>query len=355
MLEQDEKIRYQRHIMLPVLNEAGQERLKASCVFIVGMGGLGAPVALYLASAGVGELAFIDDDTVALDNLPRQILYRLSDVGKAKVTCADELLSARNPNVKLRAINERLTASHVIEYFSPYDIIIDCSDNLPTRYLVNDACHHLKKTLVSASVFQTEGQVFVTSPDTACYRCLFEMTQGICLNCNDAGVLNTSVGLVALIQAQLVIQNLCGIEPMRRGQLLRVDSVSQTINTYAMTKHDACPLCSGAQTFTSLHDKEKTMTVKIIQYGDVEEICRKQNAVLIDVREEGEFSSGCLEGAINRPLSKFETNKNDYKLNETYIIYCRKGRRSQEVCERLKALGYEKIFSIDGGIEACNA
>ena len=255
---EEQIMRYSRHIILKEVGGKGQDKICKAKVFIMGAGGLGSPAALYLAAAGVGTIGIADDDVVDLSNLQRQVLHATSDVGKAKVFSAEETLSAINPNVKLIAYKERVTSENVREIIRDYDIILDGSDNFPTRYLINDACFFAKKTLISGSILRFDGQVTVFKPHAGgpCYRCLYPEIPpaGFVPSCSEAGILGPVAGTIGVLQATEALKEILGIGDQLIGRLSVFDALNSTFREVKIRKDPDCELCGDKASITHLVD-----------------------------------------------------------------------------------------------------
>ena len=255
---EEQIMRYSRHIILKEVGGKGQDKICKAKVFIMGAGGLGSPAALYLAAAGVGTIGIADDDVVDLSNLQRQVLHATSDVGKAKVFSAEETLSAINPNVKLIAYKERVTSENVREIIRDYDIVLDGSDNFPTRYLINDACFFAKKTLISGSILRFDGQVTVFKPHAGgpCYRCLYPEIPpaGFVPSCSEAGILGPVAGTIGVLQATEALKEILGIGDQLIGRLSVFDALNTTFREVKIRKDPDCELCGDKASITHLVD-----------------------------------------------------------------------------------------------------
>ncbi|MBA2589644.1 MAG: molybdopterin-synthase adenylyltransferase MoeB [Alphaproteobacteria bacterium] len=257
MLSDDELDRYARHLVLREVGGPGQARIGAAKVLVVGAGGLGSPVALYLAAAGVGRLGLVDDDPVSLSNLQRQILFRTADVGRAKVEAGGEALKALNPGVQVDCHRVRLTAANVMDLIAPYDIIADGSDNFDTRFLLNDACFFARKPLISAAVTEFEGQLATYkgyAPDLPCYRCLFPAPPppGTVPSCSETGVLGAAAGVMGSLQALEVLKEAAGLGTGLAGKILTYKALSTEFRIARLPKDPACPLCGEKPTISGL-------------------------------------------------------------------------------------------------------
>ena len=264
-------IRYSRQIILPELGGKGQKRLLASRVAIVGAGGLGSPAALYLAAAGVGTLGIIDGDLVDLSNLQRQILHHTSDIGRPKTDSARETIQAVNPDVHVISYPVRLAAGNAQAILADYDVVLGCSDNFPTRYLLNDACFLLKKPLVDGSIFRFEGQATVYLPGRGCYRCLFPAPPppGTVPSCAEAGVLGVLPGLVGVIQAAEAIKTILGIGRSLAGRLLLMDALAMDFREVELRRNPACPVCGDTPIITSLVDYDQSCGAGLVPPASV--------------------------------------------------------------------------------------
>ena len=352
-LTQTELQQYTQHIQLEGVGKTGQNKLKHAKVLCVGLGGLGTPVCLYLASAGVGTLGLVDADKVERSNLPRQILYTEADIEKSKVALSALRLQAFNPHCEITTYPTYLTPDNALAMIDDYDIVLDCSDNFATRYLISDAAQVLNKLCISASLFQHQGMVAVFSPQHACYRCLFESVSqaAACMSCQD-GVLNTFVGWLALMQANEAIKIISGLKPVKNSYVVKVDGVSMKMQPLNLPKNPTCALCTDKTPFNQL---ERPMFNKqsSITYKDYLAMKETAQVTLIDVRSEQEYQQYHLDDAINVPLDVIPTaleNKITDKT-ATLVLYCHLGRRSLMAKEQLLAAGYQNVFDIAGGLE----
>lgn len=253
----DQLLRYSRHIILPEVGGKGQAKIAKAKVFIVGAGGLGCPVGYYLTAAGVGTIALIDNDTVEMSNLQRQIAHNVNTIGMPKVESAKKTFEALNPDVNIVAIQKRISKDDIIDLIRDYDIVVDGSDNFPTRYLVNDACFMARKPLVSGAILRFEGQVTTILPgDGPCYRCLFEEPPppGLVPSCQEAGVLGVLPGVIGGLQATEVLKLILGKGDVLKGELLIYNALKTTFRKVKVPKNPSCPLCGGSPTITELID-----------------------------------------------------------------------------------------------------
>ena len=357
-LRPDELVRYGRHLSLPGMGAGGQERLKAAKVAIVGLGGLGSPAALYLAAAGVGTLGLIDGDRVDVSNLQRQVLYGDGDVGRPKVEVAANKIAHQNPNVALELYPNRLDSTNAIEVLERFDIILDGSDNFPTRYLVNDATVLLGIPNVHGSVLRFEGRVSVFGVEGGpCYRCLYPEPPppGVVQDCHDAGVLGVLPGLVGVLQATEVIKLICGLGDALAGRLLIVDGLGLRFQTFRV-EHDAhCPMC-GTREITSLVDYdafcgEPPRSGGIVALSPAAVAARLASAQVIDVREPWEWAICRLPGARLVPMSALESQMATLDRAREVLVYCHHGTRSAAAVSRLLAAGFTRVSHLEGGID----
>jgi adenylyltransferase/sulfurtransferase len=382
-LTNDEISRYSRHLILPEVGMEGQQKLKAAKVLCVGTGGLGAPLALYLAAAGVGTLGLVDFDTVDASNLQRQIIHSTATVGKLKVDSAEIMLKGLNPYLNVVKHNTMLTSANALEIFKDYDVIADGTDNFQTRYLVNDACVLLNKPNAYGSIFRFEGQasVFATE-DGPCYRCLYPEPPppGLVPSCAEGGVLGILPGLVGVIQATEVIKLIVGIGESLAGRLLLVDALTMHFRTLKLRKNPDCPVCGTHPTVTALIDYdqfcgiEKPAAVGPLEVArdkaigeapivdgipqiTVQELKRKldtkEDVFVLDVREPHEVPIANI-GAPLIPVGELEKRIGELaaQKNREIVIHCRSGARSQKAALILKNAGFNHVENLAGGILA---
>lgn len=368
MLSPEYTARYSRHLRLPGFEAEHQQRLSDARVLIVGMGGLGSPVALYLAAAGVGTLGLADFDTVERHNLQRQILHGDDFVGRPKLESAQQRIAALNHATNIKVHPEGVTCDHAIELFSNYDLIVDGSDNFPTRYLNNDAAYFARKPLVYGSVFQYEGQVSVFDPGNGgpCYRCLFpEMpAPGTVPNCDQAGVLGALCGIIGSYQALEAIKWLTGIGELLRGRLLVVDSLAMTQRTLQLKPDPECPLCGSHPRIKSIEPanyqftcepeppmKPNELSSEIDVHVARQCIETHPEAILLDVREDFEVAICRIDGARHIPMGQIGERLDELPKDKPLLVYCHHGMRSLRVTEALRQRGYPLAQSIRGGID----
>ena len=368
-LTKDELSRYSRHLILPEVGVEGQRKLKAARVLCVGAGGLGSPLALYLAAAGVGTLGLVDFDVVDASNLQRQILHSTADVGRKKLDSAEEKLKALNPGVNVVKHDTQLSSANALEILKDYDVIADGTDNFPTRYLVNDACVLLGKPNVYGSVFRFEGQasVFATK-DGPCYRCLYPEPPppGLVPSCAEGGVLGILPGLIGVIQATETIKLILGKGDPLIGRLLLVDALQMRFRELKLRKNPECPVCGAHPTVTRLIDyrqfcgiasaeKEESVVKNGIPQISVKELKQRMDAgedlFLLDVREPFEYKIANLGGKLI-PQNEVPRRLEEIDRNREIIVHCKFGGRSQRVAEFLRQSGYPKVANLAGGILA---
>jgi adenylyltransferase/sulfurtransferase len=363
-LTREELIRYSRHILLPQVGEEGQRMLKKSRVLLVGAGGLGSPVALYLSAAGVGTLGLVDFDSVDLSNLQRQILHGSSGIGSPKIDSARDRLRDINPNVHVEAYETRLTSSNALDIARDYDLVIDGTDNFATRYLVNDATVLLGIPNVYGSVYRFEGQASVFgAPDGPCYRCLFREPPppDLIPSCAEAGVLGVVPGLVGTIQATEGIKILLGIGDTLVGRLLLIDAMTMAFRTLEIRKDPECPAC-GTHEITELMDYDELCgdrassetssgAVTEIQPSQLaQRLERGEKLEIIDVREPYEWQIGHIPGARLVPLDRIAEEIPRLDKKRETILYCKVGGRSMRAAEQLAKAGVTEVRSLAGGI-----
>lgn len=368
-----ELARYSRHILLPEIGVAGQEKLARSRVLVIGAGGLGSPVALYLAGAGVGTIGIAEFDLVEEHNLQRQILHDTRSIGSAKTKSAHARLTALNPHVNLVLHETGVDPSNAEAMFGSYDVIVDGTDNFPTRYLNNDAAFFAKKPLIYGSIFQFEGQVSVFDPagGAPCYRCLFPEPPppGSVPNCGEAGVLGALCGVIGSLQAMETIKVLLGIGEPLRGRLVVFDALAHEFRTLKLRKDPECPLCGGNPRITSLdpslyeqgcaptpHSAEDASDSDVPFEVDVHEAARLlengSGAVLLDVREPFEHAIGIVKASLLVPMRQVPDAIGRLQKDRHILVICHTGGRSFRVAEYLRAHGIARASNIAGGIDA---
>ena len=375
-LSGEELRRYARHLVLPEVGLEGQRRLKAARVLVVGAGGLGSPVSLYLAAAGVGTIGLVDFDAVDASNLHRQILFSTGDVGRPKLQAASERLRGLNPNVRIEPFEERLTSANALEIVRAFDVVADGTDNFPTRYLVNDACVLTGRPNAYASVFRFEGQVSVFWAEKGpCYRCLFAEPPppGLVPSCADGGVLGVLPGLLGTLQASETLKLVLGAGEPLIGRLLLVDALSMRFRELKVRKNPDCVVCGPRPTVTRLIDYEAfcgeaptnhardgaPLVSSAAMFGRVPEISveelkemreRGDRVVLVDVREAHEWPISDLPESVKIPLGTLPQSLGKLSKEDEIVVYCRSGARSGNAVQFLQRSGYAKAKNLAGGI-----
>jgi molybdopterin/thiamine biosynthesis adenylyltransferase/rhodanese-related sulfurtransferase len=366
ILNNDEILRYSRHLIMPEVGMEGQQKLKAARVLCIGAGGLGSPLGLYLAAAGVGTLGMVDFDVVDYTNLQRQIIHSTSDVGRKKLDSAAEKLKGINPFLNLRTFETRLSSDNALELFRDFDIIADGTDNFPTRYLVNDACVLTDKPNVYGSIFRFEGQasVFATG-EGPCYRCLYPEPPppGLVPSCAEGGVLGILPGLVGVIQATEVIKLILGKGEPLIGRLLLVDALGMKFRELKLRKNPDCPACGKHPTVTKLIDynefcgirgEEKPVETTVPEM-QVEELKRRLEAgddlFVLDVREPHEYQICNINGYLI-PLGDLPKRVHELDSSREIVAHCRSGVRSAKAVAFLRQAGFKKVHNLAGGILA---
>ena len=354
--------RYGRHIIIPEVGLAGQRRMKAARVLVIGTGGLGSPCSLYLSAAGVGTIGLIDFDAIDETNLHRQILYTDKDVGKSKVQTAMQRLQEANPNTIIKTYEESLTSENVLEIFKSYDIIVDGTDNFPTRYLTNDACVKLGKPNVYASIFRFEGQATVFDAKSGpCYRCLYPKPPppGLVPSCAEGGVLGVLPGVVGLIQATETVKLILKKGEPLIGRLLVYDALEMSFDELKIKKNPNCPVCSKDPQNIKLIDYqqfcgiEATPQIAVVTPEELSaEIQKGKKVRLIDVREPHEYEIAHIEGSTLIPLGQLPDRVSELDSADETVMYCHTGGRSARATAFLRGLGYRKVRNLEGGIDA---
>jgi adenylyltransferase/sulfurtransferase len=365
-LNNDEILRYSRHLIMPEVGMVGQLKLKAARVLCIGAGGLGSPLALYLGAAGVGTLGIVDFDVVDYTNLQRQIIHSTADVGRKKLDSAAEKLKAINPFLEIRTFETRLSSENALELFREFDIIADGTDNFPTRYLVNDACVLTGKPNVYGSIFRFEGQVSVfATEDGPCYRCLYPEPPppGLVPSCAEGGVLGILPGLVGVMQATEVIKLILGKGDPLIGRLLLVDALGMKFRELKLRKNPDCPACGTHPTITRLIDYNEFCGIrgeeKAAETGvpeiQVEELKRRLDAgedvFVLDVREPHEYQICNIDGYLI-PLGDLPKRVSELDSSREIVAHCRSGVRSAKAVDFLRQAGFKKVHNLAGGILA---
>ncbi|WP_420236873.1 molybdopterin-synthase adenylyltransferase MoeB [Telmatobacter bradus] len=369
-LTDDDLARYSRHIILPEVGIEGQRRLKGARVLCVGTGGLGSPLALYLAAAGIGTLGLVDFDVVDASNLQRQIIHATPDIGRKKLDSAAEKLTALNPALKVVKHETRLSSANALDILKDYDVVADGTDNFPTRYLVNDACVLLGIPNAYGSIFRFEGQASVfAAPDAPCYRCLYPEPPppGLVPSCAEGGVLGILPGLVGVIQATEVIKLILGKGETLAGRLLLVDALNMRFRQLKLRKNPDCPICGTHRTITKLIDYEQFCGIAPPAPSNVQEIkngvpqitvqqLKKridagEEVYILDVREPFEYKIANLGGQLI-PLGEVAQRLSEIDRSREVVVQCKGGVRSQKAAEVLKQNGFEHVINLAGGIIA---
>ncbi|MDZ4700459.1 MAG: molybdopterin-synthase adenylyltransferase MoeB [Rhodothermales bacterium] len=364
MLTRDERERYSRHIILPDVGEAGQEKLKAASVLLIGAGGLGAPLALYLAAAGVGRIGLVDFDTIDATNLQRQVLYGQKDIGRPKLEAAAERLADLNPYIQIDLHNTPLTSANALDLIRGYDVVADGTDNFPTRYLVNDACVLTGTPNAYGSIFRFEGQVSVfAAPGGPCYRCVFPEPPppGLVPSCAEGGVLGVLPGMVGTMQANEVIKLILGIGEPLIGRLMLVEALSMKVREWKIRRDPDCPVCGDHPTQTTLIDYDAFCG--IAPAGSVAEITvqelhtRRQNGdapFILDVRNPAEAEAASLGADLLIPLGELPMRMDELEAyrNRPVVVHCRSGARSAQAAQQLVDAGFSQVENLKGGILA---
>jgi adenylyltransferase/sulfurtransferase len=358
----DELRRYGRHLVLNEVGVEGQRRLKSSRVLLVGAGGLGSPAALYLAAAGVGTLGLVDFDAVDITNLQRQVIHGTKDLGRPKLDSASDRIRDLNPNVHVEQFDTALTSDNALQIARDFDVVVDGTDNFPTRYLVNDTCVILGIPNAFGSVLRFEGQASVFATESGpCYRCLFRQPPppGLVPSCAEAGVLGVLPGLVGTIQATEAIKLILGTGDPLIGRLLLIDALTMQFRTIELRRDPECPAC-GTHEIKELIDYEAFCGVSATESGDsisdiaprqlAERIARGDDIQLVDVREQWEWDISRIPGAKLMPLSTFPEAAASLDRDRDTVLYCKVGVRSLHAAEELADLGFTRLTNLSGGI-----
>ncbi|HEY0868637.1 MAG TPA: molybdopterin-synthase adenylyltransferase MoeB [Fimbriimonas sp.] len=353
----DDAIRFSRQTILPEVGVEGQQKLADARVLVVGLGGLGSPVATYLAAAGVGTLGLVDDDAVDLSNLHRQPLHGTRDLGRPKLQSAAETLTDLYPKINLELHETRLASSNALEIIDRYDIVADGTDNFSTRFLVNDACVMLGKPNVYASIYRFEGQVSVFAASKGpCYRCLFPEPPpaGTVPNCAEAGVLGALPGVAGTLQATEVLKLILGVGEPMVGRFLIFDLLGMSFQDFRVEKDPDCPVCSNHPTITALEDlPDGCVVVPEIAPEDLRKLIREGTPpVLLDVREDEELEWAAIEGFLHIPLADLEERAGEIPADADLVAYCHSGARSAAAVDWLRKNGHPRARNLRGGIQA---
>jgi molybdopterin/thiamine biosynthesis adenylyltransferase/rhodanese-related sulfurtransferase/molybdopterin converting factor small subunit len=368
-LSKDEILRYSRHLIMPEVGMEGQLKLKAAKVLLIGTGGLGAPLGLYLAAAGVGRIGLVDFDVVDFTNLQRQVIHGTKDVGRKKLDSAADSMADINPFVRIDKHEAAITSENAFEIMRDYDIVVDGTDNFPTRYLVNDACVLLGKPNVYGSIFRFEGQATVFAYQGGpCYRCLYPEPPppGLVPSCAEGGVLGILPGTIGLIQATETVKLILGIGEPLVGRLLLYDALGMRFRELKLRKNPECPVCGDHRTITKLIDYNQFCGVPEqppapapgLAEGEIDptevkaKIDRHEPFVLIDVREPHEYQIGHIPYATLIPLGELPKRVNELNSADEIVAHCKSGMRSAKAVEFLKQAGFRKVKNMKGGILA---
>jgi molybdopterin/thiamine biosynthesis adenylyltransferase/rhodanese-related sulfurtransferase len=368
-LTQDEILRYSRHLILPEVGMEGQLKLKAARVLLVGTGGLGAPLGLYLAAAGIGKIGLVDFDVVDFTNLQRQVIHFTKDVGRNKIDSASEKMQAINPHMEIVKHEVALSSENALDILKDYDLVVDGTDNFPTRYLVNDACVLLNKPNVYGSIFRFEGQATVFAYEGGpCYRCLYPEPPppGLVPSCAEGGVLGILPGTVGLIQATEAVKLILGIGEPLVGRLLLFDALGMRFRELRLRKNPDCPICGEHRTITKLIDYQQFCGIpqqapkqeEKVSEGEIEvtevkqKLDRGDKFLLLDVREPHEYQIAKIPGSKLIPLGEVAKRLDELDPNADIVIHCKSGMRSAKACGILKANGFQHVRNMKGGILA---
>ena len=366
----DEIARYSRHLIMPEVTLEGQKRLKAASILCIGAGGLGSPIALYLAAAGIGRMGLVDGDVVDFSNLQRQILHGTKDVGRKKLNSARDRIREVNPNVQLDLHDTLFTSANAKELVADYDLVIDGTDNFPTRYLSNDICVFLKKPNVYGSIFRFDGQCTVFAPHLGgpCYRCMFPEPPppGMVPSCAEGGVLGVLPGIIGVMQAIEAIKLIMGIGESLIGRLVHFDALNLKFREFKLRRDPKCPVCGDHPTITELIDYDQfcgipqaaaaeaaeapipTMTVQELK----QKLDNREKFVLLDVREPFEWDICHLDRAKLIPLGQLPSRMSELDSADEIVIHCKSGVRSAKAVRLLQEAGFSKLHNVEGGITA---
>jgi molybdopterin/thiamine biosynthesis adenylyltransferase/rhodanese-related sulfurtransferase len=368
-LTREEILRYSRHLLMPEVGLEGQEKLKAASVLIIGTGGLGSPVAMYLAAAGIGRLGLVDYDVVDFSNLQRQVIHGTQNLGMRKVISARQRLADINPSIQIDIFDEPFTSENALRISQPYDLIIDGTDNFPTRYLVNDVCVMTGKPNVYGSIFRFEGQVSVFDARVGpCYRCLFPEPPppGLVPSCAEGGVFGVLPGTIGTLQATEALKLLLGIGEPLIGKLLLYDALAMSFDEVRLKKNPACRVCSENPEITGLIDYEAFCGVpghdrheagpaadyEVEPQELAQELKHGRPIRMIDVREPHELEISHIDGADLIPLGSLATRLHELDSAQEIVLFCKSGSRSARALELLAGAGFRKVRNLRGGINA---
>jgi molybdopterin/thiamine biosynthesis adenylyltransferase/rhodanese-related sulfurtransferase len=367
-LNNDEIRRYSRHLILPEVGLAGQKKIKAASVLCIGAGGLGSPIAMYLAAAGIGKIGIVDFDTVDFSNLQRQILHTDADVGRSKAESAKETIHGINPHCEVVIHNTRISSENALDLIRPYDIVVDGTDNFPTRYLTNDACVILKKPNVYGSIFRFEGQASVFAPHLGgpCYRCLYPEPPppGMVPSCAEGGVLGVLPGIIGCIQAAEILKLAIGKGVSLVGRLLLFNALDMKFRELKLRRDPACPVCGDHPTIKELIDYEVFCGIEPTpaDNGNPDEVTvqemkkalddPKLGIKVLDIREQFEYDIARVPGVPLLPMSELQNRFTELDPNTQYYLHCKVGSRSLSAVDFLREQGFKYVKSVKGGINA---
>jgi adenylyltransferase/sulfurtransferase len=362
-LSPDELRRYARHLAIPEFGIEAQKKLKAARVLCIGAGGLGSPVTMYLAAAGVGCLGLVDPDSVEISNLQRQLLFGQADIGRPKLEAAKDRLLDINPHLEIRLYPEMFTAANAMRIAADYDVIIDGTDNFPTRYLSSDVAVWLKKPNVYGSILRFEGQVGVFAPHLGapCYRCMAPQPPkpGLVPSCAEGGVLGVLPGIIGSMQALEAIKLIAGIGQPLLGKLMHVDTLGMRFRTFTLRRDPECPVCGDSPTiiepidyqgFCGMSAPPNVPSVTVQELQQMRE--RGEDHLLLDVREPDEYQAARIEGSILIPLGQVTDRASEIPRDRKVVVHCRSGVRSGKAVEALQDLGLTNVWNVTGGILA---
>jgi len=366
-LSNEEVARYSRHLILPEVGMQGQVKLKQAKVAMIGAGGLGAPLGLYLAAAGVGRVGIVDFDVVDASNLQRQVIHGTSDIGRKKLDSAADRMREINPHLAIDKFDAGLSSENALEILRDYDLVVDGTDNFPTRYLVNDACVLLKKPNVYGSIFRFEGQATVFAyEDGPCYRCLYPEPPppGLVPSCAEGGVLGILPGIIGVIQATEVVKIILGVGETLKNRLLLYDALNMRFRELKLRRDPDCPVCGNNPTVTRLIDYQEFCGIKPMASQPVNntdaidavelkaKLDRGDNFLLLDVREPHEFQIARIPGSKLIPLGELPKHLNEFDPDAEIVVHCKSGGRSQKAVDLMKANGFRHARNMTGGITA---
>jgi adenylyltransferase/sulfurtransferase len=366
----DEIARYSRHLIMPEVTLEGQKRLKAASVLCIGTGGLGSPIALYLAAAGIGRMGLVDGDVVDFSNLQRQILHGTKDVGRKKLNSARDRIREINPNVQVDLYDAYFRADNAREIVEPYDIVIDGTDNFPTRYCSNDICVFLKKPNIYGSIFRFDGQCTVFAPHLggSCYRCMIPEPPppGLVPSCAEGGVLGVLPGIIGVMQAIEAIKLIIGIGTPLINRLVHFDALKMEFRTFKLRRDPKCPVCSEHPTITELVDYDQFCGIPQAAAEEAAEapipeitvqelklkMHDKEKFVLVDVREKFEYDICRIPGSVLIPLGELPSRMSELDSADDIVLQCKTGGRSAKALKLLREAGFSKLSNLEGGITA---